>query len=345
MHDNDIRLTKLAKCAGCGAKVGAGVLQKLLGDLPVRRDPNLLVGFDQSDDASVYRVSDELVIVQTVDFFPPVVDDPYSFGCVAAANALSDIYAMGAEPVLAQNVLAVPESMPQDAVRAILRGGYDKAYEAGATVTGGHSIHSAEPLYGMAVTGFAHPDRIWTNSGARVGDALILTKPLGVGVYLTAGKAGLLSRESEALALRQMTRLNRSARDAAQGLRVHACTDVTGFSLIGHAVEMAQASGATIELEVNAVPLLPEAREWASMGLLPEGMYRNRRFAEGLTDLGNVPLELCDLLFDPQTSGGLLLAVAQENADELLCRLQKDTPEAKPVGRVTKKTEKAVLLR
>ena len=341
---DDFRLTRLAKCAGCGAKVGAGVLQKLLSDLPVRRDPNLLVGFDTSDDASVYRVSDELAIVQTIDFFPPVVDDPYDFGRVAAANALSDIYAMGGRPITAQNVLITPPGMPEEAVREILRGGYDKAFEAVASVSGGHSIHGPEPVYGMAVTGFVHPDRLWRNSGAQAGDVLVLTKPLGVGVSLTARKAGLLPDALAARVVAQMARLNRSAAEAASGLAVHACTDVTGFGLMGHAVEMAQGGGVTLRLEAARLPILPWAEELAAMGLLPEGAYRNRRFAEARADLGLHALSLCDLLFDPQTSGGLLFAVAAADADALLARLHAQTPEATAIGRVVEKGEKDVVV-
>lgn len=339
-----VRLTRLAKCAGCGAKVGAGVLQRLLDGLPVRRDPDLLVGFDTSDDASVYRVSDELAIVQTIDFFPPVVDDPRTFGRIAAANALSDIYAMGGEPVTAQNVLVIPEDMPDAAVRDILRGGYDKVFEAGATISGGHSIHGTEPVYGLAVTGFAHPDRIFTNSGAREGDVLVLTKPLGIGVYLTARKAGLLSAEQESLAVAQMERLNKASKDAMVNAGAHACTDVTGFSLVGHAVEMAEASGVSIELCPERIPLLPEAMEWAAMGLLPEGMYRNRTHAGPKTELAGAPLALLDLLFDPQTSGGLLISVAPEAADGLVAALLKEAPDARRIGRVIARREKAVLL-
>lgn len=343
--DEGVRLTRLAKCAGCGAKVGAGVLQRLLDGLPVRRDPNLLVGFDTSDDASVYRVSDGLAIVQTIDFFPPVVDDPRTFGHIAAANALSDIYAMGGEPATAQNVLVIPEDMPDAAVRDILRGGYDKVFEAGATISGGHSIHGIEPVYGLAVTGFAHPDRILANSGAREGDALVLTKPLGIGVYLTARKAGLLSAEQESLAVAQMERLNKAAKDAMVNAGAHACTDVTGFSLVGHAVEMAEASGVSIELSLESIPLLPEAMEWAAMGLLPEGMYRNRAHAGPKTELTGAPLALVDLLFDPQTSGGLLISVAPEAADGLVAALLKQAPDARRIGRVIARRDKAVLLR
>ena len=208
---DEIKLTKLAECAGCGAKVGAGELSKLLEGLKVRQDPNLLVGYDRSDDASVYKLSDELALVQTVDFFPPIADDPYTFGAIAAANALSDVYAMGGEPKLALNVMAVPEDMPKEAVHAILRGGYEKAYEAGAIITGGHSIFDDEPKYGLSVTGFVHPDRILTNSGAKEGDVLLLTKPIGIGILTSAMKADLCSKESAELAMRLMTTLNKKS--------------------------------------------------------------------------------------------------------------------------------------
>ena len=195
MEKETVKLTKLSKCAGCGAKVGAGVLAQLLQDIKVHSDPNLLVGFDHSDDASVYKISDELALVQTVDFFPPIADDPYLFGQIAATNALSDVYAMGGEPKLCLNIMAVPEKMTMDAVHDILRGGYDKVYEAGALITGGHSIHDDEPKYGLAVTGFVHPDRVLTNSGAKPGDVLFLTKPLGIGILSTAAKADMVSEE------------------------------------------------------------------------------------------------------------------------------------------------------
>ena len=330
--EKEVKLTKLAKCAGCGAKVGAGVLAQLLGDLPVRRDPNLLVGFDKSDDASVYRVSDELALVQTVDFFPPIHDDPYIFGQIAATNALSDVYAMGGEPKLALNVLAVPKDMPSDAVHELLRGGYEKVYEAGAMITGGHSILDDEPKYGLAVTGFVRPDRMLTNSGARSGDVLLLTKPLGIGVLTTAAKVDMTSEESMALAVRLMTTLNRAARNAMVKYRVHACTDVTGFGLMGHSAEMAQGSGVELHLDVDAIDLIPEALELARMGILPEGMYRNRSFAEPFVDPGRTELARQDLLYDPQTSGGLLIAVDPADADALYEELKDAVPSAQRIG-------------
>ena len=341
----DIKLTKLSKCAGCGAKVGAGVLQKLLGDLPVLKDPNLIVGFDKSDDASVYRVTDDLAIVQTIDFFPPIADDPFLFGQIAAANALSDIYAMGGEPRLALNVMCVPEKMPPEAVHEILRGGYEKCAEAGVIVCGGHSIFDDEPKYGLSVTGFVHPDAVWKNCGAKPGDVLILTKPLGIGVLTTAHKGGLLEKETLDYAYCLMMTLNRGARDVLIRYPVHACTDVTGFSLLGHLTEMCEGSGVSAELDVRRIDFIPEALEFARIGILPEGMYRNRTFAEEHVDCGDIDLAVCDLLFDPQTSGGLLCAVDPECADQLMSDLKGKVPSAQYIGTVTERKEKTIYLK
>ena len=334
MAENEVKLTKLAKCAGCGAKVGAGVLAQLLDGIRVHEDPKLLVGFDKSDDASVYKINDELALVQTVDFFPPIADDPYLFGQIAATNALSDVYAMGGEPKLCLNIMAVPESMPGEAVHQLLRGGYDKVYEAGALITGGHSILDDEPKYGLAVTGFVHPDRILTNSGARPGDVLLLTKPLGIGVLTTAAKAEMLSADGEALAYRLMTTLNKAARDTMVQYRVHACTDVTGFGLLGHSYEMAQGSDVELELHVSQIDLIPEAVELARIGILPAGMYRNRTFAEPGVDAGDTELCRQDLLYDPQTAGGLLMAVDPQDADALYEQLRQCVPSAQRIGLV-----------
>ena len=334
MAENEVKLTKLAKCAGCGAKVGAGVLAQLLDGIKVHSDPDLLVGFDKSDDASVYKVSDDLALVQTVDFFPPIADDPYLFGQIAATNALSDVYAMGGEPKLCLNIMAIPADMPKEAVHDLLRGGYDEVYEAGALITGGHSILDEEPKYGLAVTGFVHPDQVLTNSGAKPGDVLLFTKPIGIGVLTTAAKADMASAESMALAHKLMTTLNKSARDAMVKYRVHACTDVTGFGLLGHTLEMAQGSEAEVELDVASIDLIPEAVELARMGILPEGMYRNRAFAEESVDAGTIELCKQDMLYDPQTAGGLLMAVDQADADALYAELQNCVPSAQRVGTV-----------
>ena len=329
---DEIKLTKLASCAGCGAKVGAGVLAQLLEGLRVHTDPNLLVGFDKSDDASVYRISDDLALVQTVDFFPPIADDPYTFGQIAATNALSDVYAMGGEPKLCLNIMAIPKTMPKEAVHQLLRGGYDKVYEAGALITGGHSILDEEPKYGLAVTGFVHPDRVLTNSGAKPGDVLFFTKPLGIGVLTTAAKAGMVSPEGLALAQTLMTTLNKSARDVMVQYRVHACTDVTGFGMLGHLYEMAQGSDVQLTLDVEAIDLIPEALDLARMGLLPEGMYRNRTFAQDAVDPGSTELARQDLLYDPQTAGGLVMACDPADANALFAALKPAVPSAQRIG-------------
>jgi len=342
--ENEVKLTKLASCAGCGAKVGAGVLAQLLEGIQVHRDPNLLVGFDKSDDASVYRISDELALVQTVDFFPPIADDPYLFGQIAATNALSDVYAMGGEPKLALNLMCIPKEMPQTAVHQMLRGGYDKVYEAGCLITGGHSIFDAEPKYGLAVTGFVHPDHILTNSGAKPGDVLLLTKPLGIGVLSTAHKGGAASPEAMELAYSLMTTLNKAARDVMVRFPVHACTDVTGFSLLGHLLEMAQGSGVQAVVHVSDVDMIPDALEFAKMGILPEGMYRNRQYAEPYTDVGETPLYMQDVLFDPQTAGGLLMAADPGCAEELLAALRPCVPSAQRIGELRESGEGARIL-
>lgn len=339
--ETSARLTRLASCAGCGAKVGAGTLSALLQDFKTRTDPRLIVGFDKSDDASVYVINDDTALIQTVDFFPPIVDDPYLFGQIAAANAISDIYAMGGEPKLALNLLCVTERMEDAWVREILRGGYDKAYEAGVIISGGHTIRGGEPLYGLAVTGFAKPDRIRKNDAAMPGDALILTKPLGVGVLTTAAKADLADAAVMARVYRQMATLNRDACRAMQKYRVHGCTDVTGFGLMGHATEMAQGSGCTLHIGVGKVPFHREALEFADMGLVPAGAYRNRDFAESSASVrGEVSRAMQDILYDPQTSGGLLIAVDEGDA-EALCA---EVPGAAVIGHVTEREASALVL-
>ena len=322
--------------------MGAGTLAKLLGDFRTRTDPNLIVGFDRSDDASVYVVNDETALIQTVDFFPPIVDDPYLFGQIAAANAISDIYAMGGEPKLALNVMCVTDSMEEAWIREILRGGYDKAYEAGVIISGGHTIRGSEPLYGMAVTGFAHPAQIRRNDAAKPGDALVLTKPLGVGILTTAMKAELVEPGLRARLYRQMATLNRDACRVMRRYRVHGCTDVTGFGLMGHSCEMAQGSGCTLHIQVGKVPFHPEALEMADMGLVPAGAYRNRDFAEQSVSVrGEVSRAMQDILYDPQTSGGLLIAVDGRDAEAL----REEIPGAAIIGYVTEREESAIVLK
>ena len=343
--ENEIKLTKLASCAGCGAKVGAGTLCNLLEGFQTHYDANLLVGYDKSDDASVYRVSDELAIVQTTDFFPPIVDDPFMYGQIAATNALSDVYAMGGEPKLALNIMCIPEKMDKATVQEILRGGYAKAYEAGAIITGGHTIHGAEPIYGLAVTGFVKPENVWTNSGAQHGDVLLLTKPLGVGILTTAAKAGLVEQELLDKLYEQMSTLNKYAHDVLVKYSVHACTDVTGFALLGHSLEMAQGSGVTVHLKAQAVPYHEEAYEMADMGFIPAGAYRNRDFAEtGVRVVGAVARALQDIFYDPQTSGGLLCAVPAAEAEACLAELRAVAPSTQIIGYVTEKLDSAIYL-
>ena len=341
----DVKLTKLASCAGCGAKVGAGTLVKMLDGFRTHTDPRLIVGYDKSDDASVYVVSDDTAIVQTTDFFPPIVDDPFLYGQIAATNALSDVYAMGGEPKLALNIMCLADSMDDKTVREILRGGYDKAYEAGAIITGGHTIHGAEPIYGLAVTGFVHPKRVLTNSGAKPGDVLILTKPLGVGVLTTAAKADLVKPETMHAIYKQMATLNKTARDIMLRFTVHSCTDVTGFSLMGHSFEMAQGSGMSLHIDALSVPFHMEALEFADMGFIPAGAYRNRTYVEkGILKKCDIPRALEDIFFDPQTSGGLLIAVAEKDAKDCLAALQAEIPNAAQIGYVTELHENYLIL-
>ena len=343
--ETEVKLTKLASCAGCGAKVGAGTLVHLLEGFRTHSDPRLLVGYDKSDDASVYYLDENTALVQTTDFFPPIVDDPFLYGQIAAANAISDVYAMGGEPKLALNILCLPESMTREMVQELLRGGYDKAYEAGAIITGGHTIHGAEPIYGLAVSGFVHPKKVLTNSGAKPGDVLMLTKPLGVGVLTTAAKAGLVADAVMQRIYRQMATLNKTARDIMVKYRVHSCTDVTGFALLGHSFEMAQGSGCTIHIQSKNVPFHQEAWEFADMGFLPAGAYRNRDYAEGgVTVQNGVSRTMQDLRYDPQTSGGLLMAVDASDAESCLKELQDSIPHAAAIGYVPDRQENWIIL-
>lgn len=313
--------------------------------IPTRKDKRLLVGYDKSDDASVYAVSDDLALVQTVDFFPPIVDDPFLFGQIAAANALSDVYAMGAEPRLAMNVMCLAPQMGQDAVKAILEGGYSKAYEANVLITGGHTIEDKEPKYGLAVTGFVHPDALLRNSSAKEGDVLILTKPLGVGILMTAVQGDFVDDSLLKKLYAQMACLNKKARDIMIQYDVHSCTDVTGFGLLGHACEMARGSQKTIHFDVSAIPYHQDAYKMAAMGLVPAGAYRNRDFAaQDITMKRPIAEPLLDILYDPQTSGGLLIAVAEKDAPVLERNLQDAIPCAKRIGYVTKRKETALVL-
>lgn len=313
--------------------------------IPTRQDDRLIVGYDKSDDASVYVINDELALVQTVDFFPPIVDDPFLFGQIAAANALSDVYAMGGEAKLAMNVMCINSKMGKDAVRAILEGGYAKAYEAGVLITGGHTIEDKEPKYGLSVTGFVHPQKLLRNSSAQAGDVLILTKPLGVGILMTAAQGDLVDESLLQKLYAQMAQLNRTARDIMVKYTIHSCTDVTGFALMGHTYEMAQGSDVSIHLETQNLPYYKEAETMAAMGFIPAGAYRNANYLKGhVAQKRDISQPMLDILYDPQTSGGLLIAVAEKDALTLQRELADHLSCAAIVGYVTEKEEASIIL-
>ena len=302
----------------------------------------LLVGTETSDDAAVYKIGEELAVIQTVDFFTPVTDDPYLFGQIAAANALSDVYAMGGEPKLALNLAAFPNCLDTEILGEILKGGADKVMEAGAVLAGGHTISDNEPKYGLCVTGFVHPKKMWKNCGAEPGDLLVLTKPLGSGILSTAEKGGII-REAEHLeAAKTMTTLNKYAAELAKEFQVHCCTDITGFGLAGHAMEMAKGSKKTFVIYAEKLPVLSGAREYAEMGLIPAGAYRNREFLEKDME-SRISGWREDLLFDPQTSGGLLLAMPPEDAAGLMGRLSGLELPSAVVGEVTEEKGKFLI--
>ena len=343
--ETEVKLTKLASCAGCGAKMGAGTLSKMLEGFKTHSDPRLIVGYDKSDDASVYVLDDHTALIQTTDFFPPIVDDPYLYGKIAATNALSDVYAMGGEPKLALNILCAAEGMADETIREILRGGYNAAFNAGAIITGGHTIKGAEPIYGLAVSGFVHPQKVLTNANAKPGDVLILTKPLGVGILTTGAKADMVEKTVMDRIYTQMATLNKAARDVMVRFGVHSCTDVTGFALLGHSFEMAQGSQCTIHIQVEKVPYHPEALELASMSLIPAGAYRNRAYAEAaVTVRGNISRAQQDILYDPQTSGGLLFAIPEAEAEACLAAMRNEIPDAAIIGYVTEKEDSYIVL-
>lgn len=294
-------------------------------DLPLISDPNVIRGMESLDDAGVYKLSDELAIIQTIDFFTPVVDEPYAFGQIAAANALSDVYAMGGKPLTAMNVVCFPaKSLDISVLKDILRGGLDKMCEAGVVLVGGHSIDDTELKYGLSVTGTVHPEKLVTNSGARVGDKLILTKPLGIGIISTALKAGVVNEELAGKVTKCMATLNNKASELMQEIGVHACTDITGFGLLGHTVQLAQNSHVGINIQFDSIPFFPEAGEFAKQGLCPAGLHRNREFYSASVKIAKeLPDYMQDILFDAQTSGGLLICLAPRKAELLLNRLRQ----------------------
>ena len=333
-----VRLTQHVKAGGCASKLAPGSLAEVLSRLPRQSDRNLLVGFDTSDDAGVFRIAPDLAVVQTVDFFTPLVDDPFTFGQIAATNALSDVYAMGGCPLTALSIVCFPQDGDLDILEQIMRGGLTKMEEANCIVVGGHSVRDAEIKFGYAVTGLIHPDRVFTNTGAVAGDILILTKPIGTGVITTALKRGVAKQAWVDDAVRSMTTLNRAASEViTTATGVHAMTDVTGFSLMGHCRELALGSGMTLEIIVDQVPRIEGALDAIHLGAIPAGLLANREFAECLSadaPDSRIPDDLRTLLYDPQTAGGLLVSVAPEKADEVLRSLQSGGLDAASIGSV-----------
>jgi selenide,water dikinase len=332
-----IRLTRLAKRAGCAAKHPPGFLLPLLGLLPPVADPNVLIGSATADDAAVYKLSDDLALVLTTDFFTPIVDGPRDFGRVAAANALSDVYAMGGKPLTALSVVGFPDTLPAAVLAEILAGAAEIAGEAGAAIVGGHTIKSEEPIFGLAVVGTVHPGRVLSNAGAKPGDALVLTKPLGLGIISTAAKNDQDTLAAIGDAIRVMTTLNRAAAEVLAGFEVHALTDVTGFGLLGHLRNVTAASGVTAEVWADRVPVLPPAREYVKAGIAPGGTRANWKFlAEWVEYSPDVSPDEQLLLCDAQTSGGLLAAVPEDRAEAITRALSSaGTLTAAVVGRVS----------
>ena len=295
----------------------------MLGKLPKFHDDNLLVGIETSDDAAVYKITDDIAMIQTVDFFTPIVDDPYMFGQIAAANSLSDVYAMGGEPAVALNIVGFPNCLDPSVLGDILCGGADKVKEAGASLVGGHTIQDDEPKYGLCVSGFVHPQKLFKNYGSRPGDILILTKQIGNGIVNTAIKAEVASDETIKEAEVVMSSLNKKAKQVVDKFQVTACTDVTGFGLLGHLAEMMVASEVAVELQVKDIPYFKDAAEFAKMGLVPEGAYKNKGYTGKHVNYGQVEEYYLDMMYDPQTSGGLLISVPREEAETVMDELEK----------------------
>ncbi len=324
--------------------MGPSDLEQVLLPLKKYTNPNLIVGLEVSDDAAVYRLGPDQALVQTVDFFPPVVDDPYMYGAIAAANSMSDVYAMGGEVIMGINVVGFPEDLPYAILGKILQGGADKMAEVGAIVAGGHTVTDKEPKYGLAVTGLVHPDKVLTKGGAKAGDILYLTKPLGVGVITTAGKRDVVDEDTLSTAIASMARLNRNAahiiRDVVGVEAVHCCTDITGFGILGHTSEMARQSVAVdFVLRLERLPFLPGARKYAQMGCLPGGVGRNRAFLQDGPEpkvrfLIEAPTDLDDLIFDPETSGGLCFAVDPTRTAEIEAAFKSDNEPLWRIGEV-----------
>lgn len=340
------RLTELTKTSGWAAKIGPDILAQVLCHLPKTKDDNLIVGLETSDDAAVYKINDDLALIQTLDFFTPVVDDPYTFGQIAATNSLSDVYAMGGEPKLAMNIVCFPSCLSPSVLTEILKGGYDKVIEAGALLVGGHSVVDDEPKYGLSVSGFVHPSKVYTNSNAKIGDVLILTKQLGLGIINTAIKGEVVDKEAYDEAVLVMTTLNKFGKQAIDRVGgANSVTDITGFGLLGHALEMAMGSEVTIKIDSETIPLVNKTLEYANMGLIPAGSYVNRKYiGDRVKFLSKIPQAMEDVLFDPQTSGGLLISIPKEKADQILNELENSPTKYAIIGEVVEKGDHYLLV-
>lgn len=332
------------KGGGCTAKLGPAVLESVLGKLPKKYDENLLVGFEGSDDAAVYKISDDIAIVQTLDFFPPMVEDPYTFGQIAAANALSDIYAMGGEVKTALNIVCFPEKMDLNILGQILMGGNDKVTEAGGVLAGGHSIADVDVKYGLSVTGTIHPEKIYKNSGVKEKDKLILTKPLGVGIVSTAQRVGEASDKAMEKAIASMTTLNKYAAEIIRKYAIHACTDVTGFGLLGHLHEMLE-KGHTAVLDSKAIPYIEEAYHYANEFFITAAAQRNRNFVSEYVEFQREDFALEEILFDPQTSGGLLFSVSSEEAEQIVEELRELNMPCGIIGEIIELQDKEIIVK
>lgn len=332
------------KGGGCTAKLGAGALHRVLGKLKKPEDPNLLVGFDSSDDGAVYRISEHQAIVTTLDFFPPMVEDPYLFGQIAAANALSDIYAMGGRVLTALNIVCFPENMDMNVLGKILQGGNDKVIEAGGALCGGHSIADADVKYGLSVTGLVDPERIYRNNSPRQGDKLILTKRLGVGIIMTAHRIHEASAKAVQRAADSMTLLNKYAAEVLAGYDVHACTDVTGFGLLVHLMEMLDGKYSAV-IDGGSVPRFEECAEYVQEFYITAAAQKNRNFAQGEVAFETKDFVLEEILYDPQTSGGLLVSVSADDAEEIAAKLREKGMPAAVIGQVTERQDKAIFVK
>ncbi|OAA91654.1 Selenide, water dikinase [Clostridium ljungdahlii] len=307
-------------------------------------DKNLIVGIETSDDAAVYKINDEMAAIQTLDFFTPVVDDPYTFGQIAAANSISDVYAMGGKPTVALNIVCFPNCLSIDVLGEILRGGADKVIEAGAVVIGGHTVEDDEPKYGLSVMGIVHPNKILKNFGSKVGEDVIITKPLGTGIINTSIKGGMASKKAYDEAVKVMATLNKYASEIIANYNISACTDITGFGLMGHGYEMAEASGVTFKLYKDKIPYIKEAKEYAEIGLVPAGAYNNRKHIEGKFEFRDTPEWMKDILFDPQTSGGLLVTCSKEESSKIIEELSKLELPSSIIGEVVTKQEEGYII-